>query len=65
LDDNGKIILTSDVGDKEKRLFARRCLIPYENIATYDLDNGQWRPMFYCIYNGEKGPFADMRWELD
>lgn len=51
--------------EKDRRTIIKRAHLPYENILTYDLDNGECRPMFYCIYKGEKGPFDKIEWEIE
>lgn len=65
LNDYNEFIKTSDTGDREKRTIIKRGHLPYENILAYDLDNGECRPMFYCVYKGENGPFDKIEWELD
>lgn len=40
----------------------KRAHLPYENIYTYDLNSGFGRPVFYCKYLGENGPFDEIEW---
>jgi hypothetical protein len=39
-----------------------RAHLPYENIYTYDLNSDRGRPIFYCKYDGKKGPFDTIEW---
>lgn len=44
----------------EINTFLKMALLPYENILTYDFNSGEGRPIMYCNYNGETGPFAEV-----
>jgi len=65
LNDDNEFIKTASVGNHEKKVIIKRAHLPYENILTYDLDNGEGRPMFYCVYKGENGPFDKIELKID
>jgi hypothetical protein len=49
--------------DNDKQVvICKRAHLPYENIYTYDFNNGSGRPLLYCKYNGELGPFDSIEW---
>tara|TARA_R110002012_G_scaffold234963_1_gene408650 strand:- start:61 stop:654 length:594 start_codon:yes stop_codon:yes gene_type:complete len=60
-----EFVRSGNVVEKDRKTIIKRAHLPYENILTYDLDNDECRPMFYCIYKGEKGPFDKIEWEIE
>lgn len=39
-------------------------LLSYDNILTYDINSGEGRPIMYCKYDGELGPFKEVYYSL-
>lgn len=64
LTEDDEIVLELGSANGKAVKVVKRGHIPYENILTYDLNNGQNRPFFYCIYNGKNGPFDKIEWVI-
>lgn len=43
--------------------FLKLALLPYDNILTYDLNSDEGRPIMFCKYSGEFGPFKNVYYD--